>query len=268
VCHDSRPEETKPIPRLLVLSVLPNHVGNAIKAFAMVTNDESPFADRWGGFYVTGTHGSQHHMGNLTLRVAADGIDNVKAFLPTLDRSRGANVTDLSSRFDTKPYLAPSSDIVALMLLGHQTHAHNLITLGSYEVREAIEAKSPDIEKVIEENGRKVARVMLFGRAAPLKEPVRGVSAFAEEFARRGPRDKRGRSLRELDLKTRLLRYPLSYLIYSESFDAMPAKLKTDVVSRIRAVLEGKDTSPEFAGLSAADRQAILEILKETKPGF
>jgi hypothetical protein len=207
-------------------------------------------------------------MGNQTVRMAADGVDNVKRYLESFNRAPGANVTDLTKRFDTKPYLVPTSDIVALMLLGHQTHVHNLITLASYEVRDAIATNSPDTKKTIEEDGNLIVRAMLFARAAALKEPVSGVGGFAEEFARRGPRDSRGRSLRELDLKTRLLRYPLSYLIYSESFDAMPAPVKDYVVGRLHDILGGKDQSPEFEHISAADRQAILEILKETKPGF
>lgn len=267
VCHDALIAE-KPIPRLLVLSVLPNTAGNAVKAFAMSTNDASPFRDRWGGWYVTGTHGSQYHMGNQTVRVAADGIDNVKKYLGTLNRAPGANVTDLSSRFDTKAYVAPSSDIVALMLLGHQTHVHNMISLASHEAREAIAANTPEARKTAVDDAELIVRAMLFARAAPLTEPVSGASGFAQEFQRRGPRDSRGRSLRELDLKTRLLRYPLSYLIYSSSFDAMPALAKDHVVRRLHEVLEGKDQSEEFAHLSAADRQAILEILRDTKPGF
>jgi hypothetical protein len=267
VCHDAQ-QSIDPIPRLLMLSVLPNHVGNAVKAFAMVTDDTSPFSERWGGWYVTGTHGRQHHMGNLTVRMAADAIDNVKGYLGSLNLQPGANVTDLSSRFDVKPYLAPSSDIVALMILGHQTRIHNLIAMSGYEVRDALETKSPDLGKIVVENGDLLVRAMLFARAAPLTEPVAGAAGFAEAFAARGPRDSRGRSLRDLDLKTRLLRHPMSPLIYSESFDAMPTPVLEHVVQRFRDVLNGKDKSADFAHLSAADRQAIREILKETKPGL
>jgi hypothetical protein len=63
---------------------------------------------------------------------------------------------------------------------------------------------------------------MLFVKEAPLTQPVSGTSGFAAEFSKQGTRDRKGRSLREIDLTRRLFRYPLSYLIYSESFDAMP----------------------------------------------
>jgi hypothetical protein len=179
-----------------------------------------------------------------------------------VDLTGGSNLTDLSSRFDTKPYLIPHSDIVALLVLAHQTHIHNLITLATYEVQAA-----PQDEHLVQEDGELLARAMLFSGAAPL-EPITGTSGFAAEFSARGPRDQKGRSLRELDLTHRLLRYPLSYLIYSKSFDEMPPAVKNYVVRRIGEVLSGRDQSPEFQHLSKEDRQAILEILKDTKPGL
>jgi hypothetical protein len=95
-----------------------------------------------------------------------------------------------------------------------------------------------------------------------------GTSDFATEFMSRGPRDSRGRSLRDLDLTHRLLRYPLSYLVYTRAFDAMPAPLKEYVYRRFREVLTGEDKSDDFAHLSEADRKAIVEILHDTKPDF
>jgi hypothetical protein len=109
---------------------------------------------------------------------------------------------------------------------------------------------------------------MLFSDEAPLTDTVAGTSGFAAEFTSRGPRDSKGRSLRDFDLKHRLLKYPMSYLVYSKSFDDMPPELLQYVERRFREVLSGEDTSPAFAHLSADDRKAILEILHETKPGF
>ena len=151
-------------------------------------------------------------------------------------------------------FLTPHSDIVALMVLGHQTHVHNLMTLAAHT------SSTPVMESLV--------KAMLFSGAAVFTDPIKGTSPFADEFSKRGPRDSRGRSLYELDLQTRLLRYPLTYLIYSKSFDAMPATVKTYVFKRLREVLSGQDQTAPFAHLSAADRQAILDILKETKPGI
>jgi hypothetical protein len=120
----------------------------------------------------------------------------------------------------------------------------------------------------VKDAGERIVRAMLFVGEAKLTEPVHGPSHFAEEFAQRGPRDSKGRSLRDLDLQRRLLRYPLSYLIYSKSFDGMPGDLREYVHRRIRQVLTGEDNSLEFQHISQDDRTAILEILRETKPGF
>ncbi|PYS14026.1 MAG: hypothetical protein DMG15_09245 [Acidobacteria bacterium] len=268
VCHDTFQTSTA-VPRLLMLSVLPNPDGNALKAAALITNDQSPLRERWGGWYVTGTHGKQQHLGNTIVRARADDIDDMKKFIARMDLSAGANVTDLSKRFDTREYLSPHSDIVALMVLGHQTHVHNMITSGVYEIHDAIEkGLSGKMAEIVKDAGERIVRAMLFAGETPLTEPVVGTSAFASEFMSQGPRDKRGRSLRELDLKRRLLRYPLSYLVYSKSFDAIPDGLKDYVYRRFREVLSGEDTSADFGHLSETDRKAISEILKDTKPDF
>ncbi len=109
-------------------------------------------------------------------------------------------------------------------------------------------------------------RALLFSGEAQLTDPVAGTSGFAAEFERLGPRDGRGRSLRDLDLKTRLLRYPLSYMIYAASFDAMPPPVNEYVRARLRDVLSGRDTTAPYAHLSAADREQISAIVRETKP--
>src|SRR5204863_8524363 len=126
VCHDTFQTNT-PVPRLLMLSVLPNSDGNALKAAALITNDQSPLRERWGGWYVTGTHGKQQHLGNTLVRARAEDVDDIKKFIGRMDLSSGANVTDLHGKFDTSEYVSPHSDIVALMVLGHQTHVHNQI---------------------------------------------------------------------------------------------------------------------------------------------
>ena len=109
---------------------------------------------------------------------------------------------------------------------------------------------------------------MLLSGAAPLADPVAGTTPFAADFSGRGPRDSKGRSLRELDLKTRLMRYPMSYVIYTDYFTELQPPLKEFLYRRFREVLTGEDKTEAYAHLSAEDRQAILEILKETKPDF
>ena len=153
--------------------------------------------------------------------------------------------------------LSPHSDIVALMVLAHQKEVQNLIALANSKGNGAAR-----------ETGEALVKAMLFAGAAPLTAPVKGTSSFTMDFASQGPRDSRGRSLREFDLQTRMFRYPLSYLIYSKSFDALSADVKTYVYRRLREVLSGEDKSKDFAYLGTADRTAILEILRATKPDF
>jgi hypothetical protein len=267
-CHDSSEDPSRLIPRLLKLSVVPDRNGLAIQAAALVTTDRSPFRERWGGWYVTGTHGRQRHMGNETFTVPAGDL-RIPAFVAALDLSRGANVTDLTRYFDTKRYLTPHSDIVALMVLGHQTHVFNLMSVAIYKLQTALSADpQADVNALARELGEPIVRAMLFSGEVRLTDPVAGTSGFAGEFERRGPRDSRGRSLRDLDLETRLLRYPLSYVIYTESFDALPTSIKDYVYRRLHEVLSGEDKTSPYAHLSAADREAILGILKDTKPDF
>src|SRR4029079_9905514 len=127
------------------------------------------------------------------------------------------NLTSVAEMFDTSRYLAPTSDIVALMTLEHQTRMTNLMIRVGWDSRRGIaqDQVNHEIEEMLD--------YMLFTDEEPLKAPVKGVSTFTETFARRGPRDSQGRSLRDFDLKTRLFRYPLSYMIYSAAFDSMPA---------------------------------------------
>ena len=110
---------------------------------------------------------------------------------------------------------------------------------------------------------------MLFAEEAPLKEPVEGVVHIYENIsATRARRDKTGTSLRDFDLKTRMFKYPLSYMIYSEAFDDMPDWARERVYRKLYEVLTGKNTSERFARISTADRRAVLEIVRATKSGF
>jgi hypothetical protein len=108
-------------------------------------------------------------------------------------------------------------------------------------------------------------RYLLLVDEARLDAPINGTTGFAKEFAALGPRDKTGRSLRDFELQRRLFRYPCSYLIYSEAFDALPPQALELVYRGLWQVLSGQTKDKAFAGIPAADRQAVLEILRATK---
>lgn len=274
VCHAS--SRTSGVPGHLVRSVYAGPSGQPFFGSGTFTTDHrSPFKERWGGWYVTGTHGDQRHMGNV-LATNRDRPDQ-------LDVDAGANVTNLADHINTEPYLSPHSDIVALMVLEHQTRMHNLITRANFETRSAqhydtvmneaidrpADRRSDSAARRIDSAARKLVEYMLFVDEFQLADQVQGTSGFAEEFTNRGPRDSQGRSLRDFDLTSRMMKYPCSYLIYSDPFDALPEEVKDRVYRRLFDVLTGSEEEADvYAHLTAADRQAILEILRETKTGL
>jgi hypothetical protein len=113
---------------------------------------------------------------------------------------------------------------------------------------------------------KEVVDYLLFVDEAPLPAPVRGATTFATRFSTEGPRDRQGRSLRQLDLQRRLFTYPCSYLIYSQQFEQLPTLAKTAIYQRLWDVLSGKDRDARYARLTVADRAAIVDILRDTKP--
>ncbi len=164
----------------------------------------------------------------------------------------------LEGQFDLTGYLTPYSDIVALMVLDHQAHFSNLVTRATWEARLGNEMR-------VAESAATLADYLLFVDEAPITGgPIAGSSGFAEQFAAQGKKDRKGRSLRELDLKTRLQKYPLSYMIYSPQFQALPEAPKNLVMGRINDVLSGKIAGAKYAHLTPEVRAAIREILQAT----
>jgi hypothetical protein len=270
-CHAS--SRTQNVPGYLVRSVFANKMGHPILGSGTYTTDhQSPFEERWGGWYVTGEHGKMQHMGNK--------LFNDKDHQH--DLSAGLNLTSLDGLVSTAPYLSPHSDIVALMVLEHQTQVHNAMIAANYETREALHQCfemnqflerepgfiSDSANRRIDAVAENLVEHLLMCDEFVLQDKVQGTSGFAETFEQRGPRDSQGRSLRELELLSRLFRYRCSFLIHSPSFDGLPDEVRQRVVKRMLDILEGRDASPKFAHLATEEKQAILQILRETKPEF
>jgi hypothetical protein len=269
-CHSS--SLTRGCPGHLVRSLFTDRQGMPILSLGSIRVDQSTeFAQRWGGWYVTGTSGKQTHRGNQVLME--------RATRPPTENPDGVNVTDLRTRFHVADYPAPHSDLVALMVLEHQGEMHNRITRAGFETRLALYQQA-EFDRILERKTtglsdstasrirsscEPLVEYLFFSGEAKLTEQVAGTSGFAAEFAARGPKDGKGRSLRQFDLGRRLFRYPCSYLIYSTAFDRLPAEAKEYVYRRIWEVLMERDRSEAFAHLSSADRQAIREILLATK---
>jgi hypothetical protein len=252
-CHDTYEMSGGGVPRFLLMSSYVNVRGDQLThEDSILTTDETPIESRWGGWYVTGQTGKQVHVGNIQVHTVQE--------LVKLDSVRRGNIDTLDALFNTAPYLTDKSDVVALLVLQHQVTVQNLLTRANFEVREAL-AKSGNRAGALSRKTQgelhgfmdDLAKAMLFGDAVPYTDTIRGNSGFDAWFQKQGPRDPQGRSLRELDLKTRLFRYPLSYLVYTPSFDALPDYVRDYVYGRFAAVLKGSDT---------------LQILTATKPSF
>jgi hypothetical protein len=242
-CHLSW--DTLGVPGLSVLSTMPRK-SDRDYANGFFVDHFRQLHERWGGWYVTGRRVPARHMGNLPL-ITAQPIE-----VPPPAR------VSLEGQFDLTGYLTPYSDIVALMVLDHQAHFSNLVTRATWEARLGQEMR-------IAEAAQTLADYLLFVDEAPITGgPIVGSSGFAEQFEAHGKKDSKGRSLRELDLKTRLQKYPLSYMIYSPQFQALPEAPKNLVMGRINDVLSGKIGGAKYAHLTPDVRAAIREILQAT----
>jgi hypothetical protein len=256
-CHASA--KTMGVPGHLVRSFATDESGVVdLSSGTSQVNHRTPFAERWGGWYVTGTHGDQAHRGNLIGAAAFARHEKEPDYL--------GNQTDLKRFFDTSSYPAPGSDIVALMVLEHQTHMHNFLARLNYEATIALQQYGHI--RYLKNITEAFLRYLLFTEEAPLSAPIRGSEEFTRRFSEQGPKDKQGRSLREFDLQTRLFKHPCSYLIYSDAFDKLPEPLKAQIYQRLWDILSGQDTSPDFENVPAQTRRAIREILVETKTGL
>lgn len=265
-CHDSYSLSGGGVPRFIVGSGYIGANGELVSHEGWIlVSDRTPFKSRWGGWYVTGQHGDQVHLGNVIIRDTAD--------FQRLEELRVGNVDTLDGLFDVQPYRTNTSDIVALLVLEHQVNAQNEIVRFSWDARTALaadggETPSATTLAAIEAAAEPLLETLLLVDAIDYTAPVSGTPDFVAQFASRAVRDGRGRSLRDLDLETRLFKYPLSYTIHSPSFDALPAPAKRVLYRRLAAILRGTDDAQAFAGIAAEDRAAILEILMATKPEF
>ncbi|TWU48746.1 hypothetical protein Poly51_46490 [Rubripirellula tenax] len=270
-CHAT--SMTAGVPGHTVRSVHPSFDGSVnAQSESFVTDHSSPFSQRWGGWYVTGLHGEMSHIGNTFLRGSRMNTGN------------NGNRVHLRDDFDGTGYLSQQSDIVALMVLEHQTQMHNLMTKGDFTIRKLIYDRKRRKERSsendsVDENAdewnaqlhlvaREIVDHMLFLNEAPLTSAVKGSVVFSDDFIGRGPKDATGRSLRDFDVETRIFKYPCSYLIYSDAFDALQKPLRDEIYRQLLSVLSGESLSQRYPHLDSSTRSTILAILSETKPGL
>lgn len=262
------------VPGVFARSIFPDASGEPLlRHGTLVVDDETPFEQRWGGWYVTGYRGKEPHRGNV---IASEQGDRL-VFNPTAKRPE-----ELSEFFDPADYLKPTSDVVALLVLEHQMAMQNSLTRAGFTCRKMIayqhglqttfkeavtdEPAYDSVKSVFASAVQDVVDHLLFRRAAPLPEGVVGNAEFKQAFVEGVPRNRSGHALKDLQLRERIFAQRCSYLIYSEMFRALPAPLKRGILDRLHAALRGPDPKDRYAYLPAEEKQRIYEILVETHP--
>ena len=258
-CHVSA--TTLGVPGLIARSNAVGEDGNVMPQLG--SNDvthQTPHPDRWGGWFVTSEalvpYSQRAHAGNITF--SNGGVTSNQMFMEWL-----------SSEPETRGYLSPASDIVALLLFDHQAHAINLLTRLNWESRVvAAGGRAGTVDGSLGSLEHELADYLLFDGEAPPSVPLEARPGFAAHFAAAFPKDRRGRSLADLDLTKRLARYPCSYMVYSPAFDALRPDVREAVYQRMIDALTRPDRRNERGRASAEDRRAVLDILRDTKSDF
>lgn len=276
-CHGSN--MTNRLPGVMIRSVFPDKDGGVLyQAGTSLIDHTSPIDTRWGGWYVTGTHGTLTHRGNA-FAITGPDTSNIR-----LDTSKSLNITSLESFFPVKNYAAATSDIVALMVLEHQVMMTSRLVEASYDVRAAIirqkdlraELGDPPTDELVgtariiaDSHATKILDALLFKNEAEFPQGgIKGDEKFQSDFraAHRSTAD--GRSLTEFHLGNRLFKNRCSYMIHSRLWASLPAPFLTLLQDRLLAILTAENPPAAYSHLSPAERQNILAILRETLPNL
>jgi hypothetical protein len=260
-CHATA--RTEHVPGVMLRSVYPDKEGHAILSLGSgVITHETPVPERWGGYYVTGSI-SLPHLGNRTYTHARDEE-------PAIHRLK-----HLKDKINVSKYPRATSDVVSLMVLEHQCHAHNLLTAASMNYRRArylAESLNPGEDpdagsagRVAEHAAAEIVSWFLFKGEADLGEDgVEGEEEFQDQLQARVPKALDGKSLADFELNTRLFKHRCSYMIYSNAYRDLPEAVKTRVVKGLRSVLESSTAADDYPEMKLSERRRTAGILRET----
>ena len=259
-CHDSLSLSGGGTPRFIMSSNYTGILGQLVShEGSVMTTSRTPIRSRWGGWFVSGLHGEQKHLGNVIIESAADLSDERLA--------TSGNLFSIAEVSNLAPYISPFSDIVALMVIEHQIEVQNEIARVNFQSRTLLaDDEINDIElndELLSIAEGLIDSLFMTGQPEFLAR-INGTSGFSENFMSRGKKDSQGRSFRELDLSKSLFKYPFSYLIYSDAYASLPKKVREIIAQRIKEVL-----SPEYSGdfyphISSSSKIIIAEILDDT----
>jgi hypothetical protein len=260
-CHDSFSLTGGGTPRFMMSSNYTGVAGQLVShEGSIMTTSRTPIRSRWGGWYVTGFHGEQRHLGNVLVQTAADIADE--------NLARMGNRENLSTLTEIDPYITPYSDIVALLVIEHQIEVQNKIARTNFHARTLLEKKEDleddEVARGLEVLGEELLHSLFMVGQPPLTDAIEGTSGFTEAFEEAGRKDGQGRSLWDLDMEQRLFKHPLSYQIYSNAYAGLPAQIKEIVATRMEEILSDDNNEDTYAHLSDEDKQAIREILSAT----
>lgn len=268
------------IPAVFARSLFPDSEGEPIfREGSEVVDFQTPFSERWGGWYVTGGSGEAAHRGNQCASEVNDKL--------VFDPKRGANVTDLSPFFTTNDYLQGTSDIVALLVFEHQTAMQNALTRAGVNCRRMLDYQrsleqdlrlTPSVTNgdlhfdsvisVFDHAADDIVDTLLFKGEAPLPKSIHGSDAFMKAFPENAPHADDGSSLKDLLVSGHLFKNRCGYLIYSASFRELPAPLKKRVFARLDKALDPVHAEERYSYLDSAERSRVRRILQQTCPEF
>ena len=259
-CHDSLSLSGGGTPRFIMSSNYTGMLGQLVShEGSVMTTSRTPIRSRWGGWFVSGFHGEQNHLGNVIIESAADLSDE--------RLTASGNLFSIDEVTNLTPYISPFSDIVALMVIEHQIEVQNEIARVNFQSRALlVDDEINDVElndgllSIIE---GLVDSLFMMGQPEFI-ESISGTSGFSEYFISRGKKDSLGRSLRELDLDKRLFKYPFSYLIYSNAYASLPKEVRSIIAKRIKEVLSPEHSDDTYPHISSSSKKLIAEILDDT----
>jgi hypothetical protein len=257
-CHGAT--DTGFVPGLVLSSVIPGANGGSLTSFRQEALGHGvPLSERFGGWLVTGLGKLKEHRGNVTGRLSGDDLSTTPV--------------EFGSTFNVSRYPSTGSDLLPQLLHEHQAGFITLALEATYRCRVALDAGGGTVpsDRVteMETAAEALTQYLLFKAEVPLPEGgVAGEPAYLTDFAAINRQtDPAGRSLRDLELKTRLLRHRCSYMIYSPVFTGLPPDMKSRVYRHLAKALApaAEGTSGEaYEYLGTDEKTAIRDILKAT----
>jgi hypothetical protein len=254
-CHSD--DDTRQVPGVIIRSVVPGPSGGSIDSFRREdTGHHIPFSDRFGGWYLTGADTLGKHWGNLVGRLSQGEIQTTP-LVP-------------GESFNWENYPAQTSDPLPQLIHEHQAGFANRTLEAAYRARFYLhegrgKLGNPAHIEELKKQADALVRYLLFADEAEFPEKgLPGEREYAADFTALKKADRKGRSLRDLNLKDRIFEYRCSYMIYSDLFQSLPPVFKTHIYRRLGEALDPATGGRDYAYLSNSERTAIREILRET----